>query len=204
MTAFLKERFRDSPILGAEIGVLNADHAEELLQELNLQKLYLIDPYVAYDEYKDANRHGLDAACIRAVERMKPYNSIVEWLFLESSQALPRIAQQLDFVYIDGNHRKKYVHGDLWGVLPLICRNGVVGGHDYYERKDPENLCEVKEVVDEFQRITHSPLYLDSSYEHGWPDWWFIKDGAMEQALIDGEDSWTAQEKIQNAGLWEI
>lgn len=204
MTQFLRERYGDSPIVGAEIGVLNGDHAKELLTELNMQKLYLIDPYLAYDEYKDANRHGLAAARVRAVTRMKPYDNIVEWLFLPSANALHRITQQFDFVYIDGNHRKKYVHDDLWGTLPLICRNGVVGGHDYYERKDPENLCEVKEVVDEFQMITGSPLYLDSSYEHDWPDWWFVKDDAMEDALIDGEDSWIAQEKLHSVGLREI
>ncbi|MHA2066103.1 MAG: hypothetical protein ACXABY_17165 [Candidatus Thorarchaeota archaeon] len=48
MTQFLKEHFKGRPVVGAEIGVLNGDHAAELLQTLNIERLYLIDPYAAY------------------------------------------------------------------------------------------------------------------------------------------------------------
>ena len=184
MTQFLKKHFKGKPLVGAEIGVLNGDHVVELLETLNIERLYLIDPYCAYEDYHDHNRHGLAEAREEAVIRLAQYGNRIQWIFRPSDKAAKFIHRELDFVYFDGNHAKPYIYADLWNYLPSVKKDGVFGGHDYYTRKDPENLCEVKEVVDEFHELSDSTLYLDGSYEHDWPDWWFVKDERMIESLI--------------------
>jgi hypothetical protein len=200
MTQFLKEHFSNKALVGAEIGVLNGDHAERLLQTLNIRRLYLIDPYCAYEDYHDHNRHGLEKVKAKAIKRMASYDlhgDKIRWIFKPSRDAIRFIHMKLDFVYIDGNHGKTYVESDLWGYLSLVGMNGVIGGHDYFTRKDPENLCEVKEAVDEFHRLLASTLYLDGSYEHDWPDWWFVKDVCMIGNLLEGETQDSILRKLE-------
>ena len=43
--------------IGAEIGVFEGSHALSLLQNSNVSKLYLIDPYEMYFDYLEGNKH---------------------------------------------------------------------------------------------------------------------------------------------------
>lgn len=193
MIKFLQDYYGDRPLVGAEIGVLNGDHALKLLESLNIQTLYLIDPYEAYPEYHDHNRSGVAKARERAVRRLEPYEAQIRWLFMQSELAVGFITIEhlggLHFSYADGNHSKPYVYKDLWRFLPLISDDGVTGGHDFYTRKDPDNLCEVEEVVTEFAEISNSILYLDGATEASWPDWWFIKDPDMMHRINETTQS---------------
>ena len=179
MTAFLEHYYGDRPLVGAEIGVLNGDHALRMLQSpiLKIEKLYLIDPYDSYVGYHDHNRNGLSDALETAIHKLAPYSERIKWLFLPSLEALKHIDPiSLQFFYADGNHAKQYVHDDLYGYYTKLWNLGVGGGHDYYTRKDPDNLCEVQEVVDGFAENLGYPIHLDASCKNDWPDWWFIKD----------------------------
>ena len=178
MIKFLQEYYGDRPLVGAEIGVLNGDHALRLLQTLEIKTLYLIDPYKDYPEYHDHNSGSLEKALETAKCKLADYKEQIDWLRFQSDVARQFINPPLDFLYIDGNHSKLYVHNDLWNYLPYIADLGVIGGHDYYTRKDADNLCEVQEVVDDFSKHFDVPFFLDSSYEYDWPDWWFIKSCA--------------------------
>ena len=183
MIKFLQDYYGDRPLVGAEIGVLNGDHALKLLESLSIEKLYLIDPYEAYDEYRDHNKHGLKKARETAMRKLALYGEQVEWIFMKSEEAIKHIRSKLHFAYVDGNHAKPYVYNDLWGYFPLIIDDGVIGGHDYYTRKDADNLCEVEEVVDEFAGLSGGTLRIDGSCEAPWPDWWFVKDKTMVNKL---------------------
>lgn len=48
-----------------------------------------------------------------------------------SSEAVKRFREKVDFVYIDGNHKYKYVKKDLENYYPLVKKGGVFGGHDF-------------------------------------------------------------------------
>jgi len=182
-------------VIGAEIGVLNGDHVLEFFDRpfMPIKRFYLIDPYEAYSDYHDHNRTGVDAAKDKAISvlgSLHTWNPMCEeetfqWLFSQSSIAIDAITDLLDFVYIDGNHAKEYAYADLWNYVELVKVGGIIGGHDYYHREDPTNLCGVKEVVDEFHRLTDSTLYLDGTCEQDWPDWWFIKNEAMTLKLAE-------------------
>ena len=48
-------------LVGVEIGVAGGEHALSLLRTLDIQKLYLIDPYELYDDYSEGKLHyGID------------------------------------------------------------------------------------------------------------------------------------------------
>lgn len=44
-TEFFKKHFKDQPLIGIEIGVFKGDNAKNLLENLNIEKLYLVDSY---------------------------------------------------------------------------------------------------------------------------------------------------------------
>ena len=39
--------------------------------------------------------------------------------------------ESIDFAYIDADHTYKEVLADIKAWLPKICKNGMIGGHDY-------------------------------------------------------------------------
>ena len=43
-----KKHFNSKPIIAIEIGVSNGKNSKSILNELNISKLYLIDPYLSY------------------------------------------------------------------------------------------------------------------------------------------------------------
>ncbi|GAH48299.1 unnamed protein product [marine sediment metagenome] len=60
-------------LIGAEIGVLYGINAKHLLQALNINKLYLIDPYIPYPEYLDIKGPFAQYAQRVADKNLKPF-----------------------------------------------------------------------------------------------------------------------------------
>ena len=55
MIDYLSREFQKKKVVGAEIGVFRGENARNILEKLNLQKLYLIDSY----DYEDLNYRDL-------------------------------------------------------------------------------------------------------------------------------------------------
>lgn len=53
--------------------------------------------------------------------------------------------ENIDFIFIDGDHRYEAVKKDLKGWFPKLKIGGVIAGHDYNEPS-----CGVRQAVDEF------------------------------------------------------
>ena len=122
-------------LVGAEIGVFMGEHAKQLLDNLDIRKLYLVDPYEIYDEYvaSDEILKGLREAEKEAVEKLDKKK--VKWFFLRSVDAAKRVKDDsLDFVYIDGNHAEEFVKQDIEFWSKKVKKGGLVGGHDYDDR----------------------------------------------------------------------
>lgn len=124
--------------IGAEIGVFEGAHALSLLQNSNVSKLYLIDPYEMYFDYLEGNKHyGVDQAPLIEAEKtayrlLEPYKERIVWIKKMSDKALSEIQEKLDFLYIDGNHQEEYVWADITNYIPIMNQGAVIGGHDYY------------------------------------------------------------------------
>lgn len=79
---------------------------------------------------------------------------------------------QLDFVYIDAEHYKRYVERDIEAWWPKVKKGGVLAGHDYYTGINWEYY--VKGAVDEFcarAKLTVNVTTDDPPYY----SWWVVK-----------------------------
>jgi len=163
MTEFLKGYFGRKGLVGAEIGVALGHHTENILKVLSIEKLFLIDPYEPYyEEGKLITQFS--KKLLLAKENLTRFKDKVEFIRKKSSEALELIPNDLDFIYIDGNHAYEFVKKDIQLYYPKVRKNGVIGGHDF-----SVNFLGVCKAVLEF--VNDNDLEL-----HGriW-DWWVIK-----------------------------
>lgn len=128
----------------AEIGVWQGDFSARILEVVRPARLHLIDPWQAAtgEDYEGAQYGGrlvggqaeMDAVHDAVLERFARERSdgVVEVHRLPSAKAAAEFgAGELDFVYIDGNHRYEFVKADLDAYTPKIRPGGFLAGDDY-------------------------------------------------------------------------
>jgi len=153
-----------SDMLGAEIGVRYGENARFLINALDIEKLYLIDPYDAYEEYQDDwNNQMMTEAENIAKEKLGDFDN-VKFIKKYSEDAVADLPENLDFVYIDGNHEYEYVKSDIANYWPIVKEGGILAGHDY-----TQSWPGVVEAVDEFANQKALDVTADL-----WGDW-FVK-----------------------------
>ena len=154
----MKIYFNNKSVKGVEIGVKFGINAESILKELNIEKLFLVDPWVNEAHLKEA------------FYRFRKSNKGV---FIKeiSSKAVSQFKDNsLDFVYIDGNHSFDFVLEDIYLWYSKIKNNGIIAGHDVF-------VCEgVLDAVREFCFEKGIGYFVD------YPDWYIIK---REGVLIE-------------------
>jgi len=101
----------------------------------NLKMIYAIDPY------KYAPERGFEAAVNnqewhddrkrQAVAALAPYEGRYELLSLYSDDAVSVTPAQVDFVWIDGDHRPEQITQDIANYYPKVKVGGLFGGHDW-------------------------------------------------------------------------
>ena len=136
---FLKEYFGNKKISGAEIGVFYGVNSLWFLKMLNIKKLYLIDPYGKYEDLYDGksliatwNFQEIKDKAFRLLKRF--YDKIdVKWIYETSDEAFLKnyVSDDLDFVYIDGNHQYEFVKRDIKNYWQKLKKGGVLIGHDF-------------------------------------------------------------------------
>ena len=115
---FAKIYFKLNPITAIEVGVFEGENAKSILKNLNIDRIFLIDPYKKYDDYKkEGNCINIVKAKQKAFKRLKRFSNKIIWILDYSSNASKEIKRKVDFVYIDGNHKYKYVKDDLENYL---------------------------------------------------------------------------------------
>lgn len=164
-------------LIGAEVGVFKGDHALSLLKRSKISKLYLIDSYKSSEEYKFYGNNSLSNAKQKAFNLLKKYP--VVFIYRDSYRALPLLPKDLDFVYIDANHRYEFVKKDIENYWRHLKIGGILGGHDVNNvgmesspnsiGKQEENPCGVIKAVLEFAVKNRLPVHIDGE------DWWFVK-----------------------------
>ena len=165
---FLEDRYSNYPIVGAEIGVFTGDGAIGTLEccsTLNIARFYLIDPYQEYGEF---NQQKLDEVFPIANSRLRKHGNKVIPLWMPSHIAHNSILEQLDFVYIDGDHSYQGVKSDCNIYYDKVKTGGVIGGHDYILGGGRFEV--LVRAVDELIECKNAQLHYVS------PEWWIIKE----------------------------
>lgn len=89
-----------------------------------------MDSYVVYYERGYVTYHGAQELRV-AKKRLSRFSSRVSFVNLPSDEAVLVVPNELDFVYVDGNHRGDQVWRDLCNYWPKVRKGGVLGGHDF-------------------------------------------------------------------------
>jgi cephalosporin hydroxylase len=156
------ELFGVKPLTVIEIGTDRVHNAKDLLKRLNIKKAYLIDPYESYSEYGRSKRQVSVSEKI-AKKELSSYKNKIVWIKNYSYDAVNKIKEKVDFIYIDGNHDYKYVLSDLKNYWPLVKKGGIFAGHDI-------NFEDVAKAVCEFVK-NKQDLYFIADKK----DWWIVK-----------------------------
>lgn len=187
----LIERFSPNGI-GAEIGIEQGYTSKHILTRTSTQYLYMIDPYLR--DYDPAQRVYTTG---RGGDPDKDYEQIVEYFAAhfpkrstiirkKAENATNDVPDELDFVFIDGNHTFKYVMRDLNFGVPKVKSNGLVMGHDWWGRfrgviDAVITFCNANDVFlpPEYKLEGHVPAPSKSPVVmKSWPAghvWWAIK-----------------------------
>jgi hypothetical protein len=158
----------------AEIGVWKGVNAYNMLTQLDVAKIYLIDPYIPYRGI--SGRIGMSEAATQevraeAMERLAPFENRIVWLEKESSQAAFEIPENsLDIVYIDGDHRYEMCLADVVLYYQKVKPGGLMSGDDYR----PRCLHDVIRAVNEFVLANRYKLTVREAV------WWFTKREAED------------------------
>jgi len=166
---FIKDKEKEKFLFGAEIGTFEGDNAESILKILPIKMIYLIDPYEKYQDYEgDTAYNSLNVAEQKAKKKLMKYKEKIIWVKRKSTEALKDIPNNLDFVYIDGNHSYKFVKEDMKNYYKKLKMGGVLAGHDIENGIDLNDG--VTRAFVEFVRENNLKPYIL------YPDWWVIKE----------------------------
>jgi len=162
MTQFMSNKLNAQNLVGVEIGVWAGIHAESMLTTLPIAKLYLIDPYLPY-MYEGKLLHP-ERHLAEAKERLSKFGDKVVFIKKKSVDAVPFVPNDLDFVFVDGDHSHSAVKNDIAMYYPKIRVGGILGGRDYCGL--PRVFRAVMQFSCEYGLTLHS--------RHG--EWWIIKE----------------------------
>jgi len=141
---------------GAEIGVWKGQFSENIIENVDPEYLYLVDPWV-FQPSTPNRRYGgkfakkqqdMDNIFHEVCKKFSHYNS-VRICRKTSHEFFDELSDKLDWVYIDGDHRRDAVWFDLNQSWSHTVRDGLITGDDYFWRDDEGSLA-VKSAVDEF------------------------------------------------------
>lgn len=131
-TEFLVKQFGNKKLTGLEIGFFEGKNAFSLLSELNIAKLYCVDPFL-FMAYKENGRYlNTKREFDHSKYELLKLEPRVQFILKTSDEAFGLYGfKDLDFVYIDGNHETDFCFRDLVNSWNSLKMGGFVGGHDF-------------------------------------------------------------------------
>jgi len=169
-----------SNLTGVEIGVNCGTNAESMFINLDIKKLYLIDPYSFYSNQRGSGCNVTEeqnVECRKAAhDLLAPYSDRIEWIEKPSDVAVLELTElEFDFVYVDGNHMHQYVMADVFNYFQLIKPGGMIVCHDF---ESPEVNKGVMSVLAHFSMKNGNRYHVHVEETLGGPRpvyeaWWF-------------------------------
>jgi hypothetical protein len=181
---YFVELFKENdlfPIRGVEVGIDLGEYIYHLLLRIEneIEVFYGVDSYKIFNHYNrkiGIYRHRVyrpkftqqmwDKLYLKVVERFLPYRN-VNIIRCTSEEAVWRIPDDLNYVFIDAAHDYHNVINDIHLWEEKIIDGGIISGHDYNGRK----YGEVTEAVNDYARTrgrkVNNPMHLI------W--WWQVK-----------------------------
>lgn len=142
-SAFLRRLPKHS--IGLELGVHLGGFAEQIINEVNPDRLYLVDAWDYIKENPPALYFDIPFRYEEVCKKFKDKDNVVI-IKKYSKDALEDIADgSLDWIYIDANHQYDFIKFDIYHWCKKVKSNGLICGHDYCDECPG-----VVKAVDEF------------------------------------------------------
>ena len=165
---YFYELKKGSLITGVELGAWKGDNAEKIYRLFNIKKLYLVDAWDSSITKEGILRDQYDFNNIKIkVLGRFAFNKEIKIIDDFSVDAINKIKEKVDFVYIDTSHDYETTRDELRLYFPIVKKGGMIAGHDIENRPEKENG--VFKAVSEFALKNNLKVYLKS------PDWWIMK-----------------------------
>lgn len=121
-----------------EIGTHNGEFSDFILSNSTNSTLYCIDPYIKYDDYQDGINDITGDDLFNSVQNnlKQKFGDRVIFIRNFSKDAADLIPNDIDFLYIDGNHQFKYVYEDLETYYPKVKNGCCIVGDDAVDNND--------------------------------------------------------------------
>ncbi len=178
--AFVQENLGEE-LVGVEIGVYEGDNSEVMFSKLPMSKLYLIDPYQSTKKSNETQITPKELQDVkrRARKRSQAYYPPGKyiWIHKHSCYAVHEVEDNVDFVYMDGDHSYEGTLGDLTMYYPKVRKGGVIGGHDFWKKSVVDAVREFKErhgLYLYYFNMRGQTSYAEVNLDH--MDWWFVKE----------------------------
>lgn len=138
-------------LIGCEIGVCHGFTTELLLKQIpNIKKIYAVDSYPSFVDW-DGTRiteERQSETKRRCSNRLSVFGDKVTFIYDTSTNFSKQILDdELDFIFIDGDHSYEATLADITNYWPKIKKGGIFAGHDI-------NLNTVDAAVKEFFKDT--------------------------------------------------
>lgn len=114
--------------VGVEVGVDTGAFSYWLLAKSNLRKLHSVDPWTA-GHVDPQSRY--EAVLALLTNDFGARSQVWRSTSVEVAAALAASNTLVDFVYVDGSHRKRAVQTDIGVWWPRLASGGCLAGHDY-------------------------------------------------------------------------
>jgi len=170
------DRVPGENIIGVEVGVFAAQLSSTILPEYpRLKKLYGVDPYVQFTKRDEWPQQKWDDLYDAVQRVMAVYGDRWELIRKTSLEALEHLPDDLDFVYLDGDHSAATIEAEIPLYEKKVKNGGIICGHDYYGTGEPG----VKPSVDKYAKDNHRNLQFDEA-QNMW--WWRVKRTSKSEA----------------------
>ena len=157
-------------VKGAEIGVADGDLSAELIRFGG--RLYLVDAWKHIGgmdwDVNNPSEEQQEQRYQRVVARFKAYPSVEFRRGWSLEMADTFQDGELDWIYLDADHREESVWNDMMAWFPKVRVGGMLSGHDYFNSPGWETHQGVKAAVDRFFSGKEVGLTSEFKYEHSW------------------------------------
>ena len=148
-TSIIHMIYGEKPLTGVEIGTGFGENALSLLDELSIERLYYIDPFVPYVDGEVRVQTDYLSKSEFTLKMLSKFKNVT-FIKKPSSEAREEIPDKVDFVYVDGNHCYDYVLADLKNYYAMVHEKGIIAGHDLAwpsVRKALEDFCRANSIT---------------------------------------------------------
>lgn len=160
--------------VGAEIGTEQGAYADCLLTKIPSLKLYCIDCWESYPEYRENMQAKIDVYEQKTRNRLAGKNcEIIKKYSMDAVNDFDD--NSLDFVYIDGNHEFQQVTNDIAEWSKKVKVGGIIAGHDFTRGANARERIDVKDVVQAWTYSKGIKVWFVTDEGDRMPSWFWIK-----------------------------